>query len=201
MLKGNLSTRPFYNERLVGLILGLATIAGIALTAFNVTTTYRLQAERVRQQADQDRIDAEAEKSRRAAEALKNSLDPSNLRLLAGETFEANELIEQRTFSWTAFFGLVEKTLPRDARLISVAPRVEKGTFFIDMTLNVKHPDDLEAFMDALAGTGAFYNLLPGDMQRNEDGIYIANLESGYSAPGVEQLRNKPSTRKGGPRP
>jgi hypothetical protein len=36
VLRGNLSTRPFYNERLVTLGLALAAVAALALTAFNV---------------------------------------------------------------------------------------------------------------------------------------------------------------------
>ncbi|HXT71793.1 MAG TPA: hypothetical protein VN700_18700 [Vicinamibacterales bacterium] len=201
MLKGNLSTRPFYNERLVGLVIVIAAIAGVALTVFNATTTMRLSGERQTQQAEQDRVDAEAEKSRTAATALQNSLNKSNLLMLADATAEANVLIEQRTFSWTAFFGIVEKTLPLDARLLSVAPRIERGVFMIVMSLNVKRTEDLEAFIDALNSTGAFYELLPGDMQRNEDGFLIATLSGGYRAPGVVPGRSKLAVRKGGPRP
>jgi hypothetical protein len=201
VLKGNLSTRPFYNERLVGLVIAIAAVAGIALTIFNVTTTMRLSAERNVQQLEQSRVDAEAEKSRTAATTLQSSLDRSNLLMLAAATTEANSLIEQRTFSWTAFFSMVEKTLPLDARLISVAPRIERGVFMIVMSVNVKRPDDLEEFMHALNATGTFFDLLPGDMQRNEDGFYLATLSGGYNAPGAVSARTKLPVRKGGPRP
>jgi hypothetical protein len=201
MLKGNLSTRPFYNERLVAVLIVAALIVGIALTAFNVTTTVRLSAERTSQRAAHDRVEAEAAKSRASASAVQGTLDRSNLLALAADTNEANTLIDQRTFSWTAFFGLVEKTLPLDARLIAVAPRVERGVFLIVMQLNLKRPEDLEAFMASLAGTGAFYDLLPSEMQRNDDGIYIATLSGGYNAPGMVGARTKAGVRKGGPRP
>src|SRR5678815_4952223 len=127
MFRGNLSTRPFYNERLVAILIALGLLIGLGLTAFNVTAIYRLSAERTKQRSDQARVEADAAKTRASATALQSSLDRSNILLLASETNEANTLIEQRTFSWTAFFGLVEKTLPFDARLISVAPRVERG--------------------------------------------------------------------------
>ena len=199
MLKGNLSTRPFYNERLVSLIILIAAIAGIALTGFNGVTIYRLSGERSKQKAELDRVAAEATKSRAAASALEQSLDRSNLLLLAGATSEANALIDQRTFSWTAFLGLVERTLPLDARLIAVAPRVERGVFMIQMQVNVKRREDLEAFIDALLATGAFYDVLPSEQQRNDDGTLSATLSAGYLAPGVPGL--KPPGRKGANQP
>jgi hypothetical protein len=201
MFRGNLSTRPFYNERLVGVLIAIGLLIGLGLTVFNVTAIYRLSAERTRQRADQERVEAEAAKSLASAAALQSSLDRSNILLLASETNEANRLIDERTFSWTAFFGLVEKTLPLDARIISVAPRVERGVFMIVMQVNIKHPNDLEAFMDSLNGTGAFYDLLPGEMQRNEDGLFIATLSGGYNAPASMGGRSKTSTRRGGPQP
>ena len=200
MFRGNLSTRPFYNERLVGIIITVGVLIGLGLTAFNVAAVYRLSAERTKQRADQERVEADAAKSRASATALQSSLDRSNMLLLATETNEANTLIDQRTFSWTAFFGLVEKTLPLDARLISVAPRVERGVFMIVMQVNMKRPDDLEAFMDSLHGTGAFYDLLPGEMQRNDDGLFIATLSGGYNAPWTKASRSS-TGRKGGPQP
>jgi hypothetical protein len=201
MFKGNLSTRPFYNERLVAVVITVGVLIGLGLTAFNVTAIYQLSAERTKQRADQDRVAAEAAKSRASATALQSSLDRSNVLLLASETNEANTLIDQRTFSWTAFFGLVEKTLPLDARLISVAPRVDRGVFMIVMQINMKRPEDLEAFMNALSGTGSFYDLLPGEMQRNEDGLYIATLSGGYVAPAAMGARSKTAVGKGGPQP
>lgn len=185
MLKGNLATRPFYNERIVSLAITLAVLLGIALTFFNAATVYRLSGESARQQDEQARTNVEADRIRAAAGALQQSLDRSTLLQLANATREANALIDQRTFSWTVFFGLVETTLPRDARLLSVSPRVERGVFRIQMIINAKQQQDLEDFIDALLGTGAFYDLLPAEQQRNEDGTYTATLSGAYLTPGA----------------
>ena len=183
MLKGNLATRPFYNERIVSLAVTLAVLLGIVLTVFNAATVYRLSGESARQQDENARTNAEADRIRAAAAALQQSLDRATLLQLAGATREANALIDQRTFSWTVFFGLVEKTLPRDARLLSVSPRVERGVFRIQMLVNAKAQQDLEDFIDALLETGAFYDLLPAEQQRNEDGTYTATLSGAYLTP------------------
>ena len=46
MLKGNLSTRPFYNERLVSLAFGLIAVLAFFLTVFNAGQLISLSRER-----------------------------------------------------------------------------------------------------------------------------------------------------------
>jgi len=182
MLKGNLSSRPFYNERAVSMVVMGAALLGVLLTIFNVTAVSRLSGERAKQQAEEERSLSEAERVRQSAQALEQSLDKSNLLTLAEATREANWLIDQRTFSWTEFLGFIEKTLPRDARLIAVAPRVERNVFKIVMLVNAKQQGDLEAFIDALEATNAFKDVLPTDQTRLEDGTLSITLESAYVA-------------------
>lgn len=182
MLKGNLSSRPFYNERLVSMVVMGAALLGVVLTIFNVTALSRLSGERAKQQEEEQQSLSEAERVHQSAEKLDQSLDRTNLMMLAEQTREANWLIDQRTFSWTEFLGYIEKTLPRDARLVSVAPRVERNVFKIVMLINAKQPSDLVTFMDALEATAAFKDLLPTDQTRLEDGTLSITLESTYVA-------------------
>jgi hypothetical protein len=71
MLRANLSTRPFYNDRLVRLVLALASAAALALTTFNIGEVVRLRSRdaEVRQQTEAaereaDRLQAEARRIR-----------------------------------------------------------------------------------------------------------------------------------------
>jgi hypothetical protein len=194
MLKGNLSSRPFYNERLVSMVVLGATLLGIALTIFNATSLYRLSGERSKQEAEEERSLNEAARITQSAQKFEQSLDRSNLLVLADATREANWLIDQRTFSWTEFLDHVEKTLPRDARLVSVAPRVERNVFKIVMLINAKQQGDLETFLDALTATGAFKDILPQDTQRLEDGTLSITLQSTYVA---DVLPSSKRTAKG----
>jgi hypothetical protein len=182
MLKGNLSSRPFYNERLVAMVVLGAALLGVVLTIFNITALSRLSGERAKQQAEEQQSLSEADRVRQSAQKLQQSLDQSNLRILAEATREANWLIDQRTFSWTEFLGFIEKTLPRDARLVAVAPRVERNVFKIVMLVNAKQQGDLETFIESLESTAAFKNVLPTDMTRLEDGTLSITLESTYVA-------------------
>ncbi len=192
MLKGNLSSRPFYNERFVSMVMMGAALLGVILTIFNVTALSRLSGERAKQQAEEAQSLNEAERVRQSAQKLQQSLDQSNLRVLADATREANWLIDQRTFSWTEFFAYIEKTLPRDARLVSVAPRIERNVFKIVMLVNTKQPSDLLTFIDALEATAAFKDVLPTDQTALEDGTLSITLESTYVSDVV------PSTKRTG---
>jgi len=95
-------------------------------------------------------------------------------------TREANRLIDQRAFSWTLFFDYIEKTLPIDVRLLSVAPRIERDDFIITMNVVARQWEDLEAFTDSLNATGAFRNVFVTVSDYNDDGTIGATLESGY---------------------
>jgi hypothetical protein len=194
MLQGNLSTRPFYNEKLVSLAVGLVLLVAIGLTIFNTLQFISLMRERQVLNAHIARDRREAARITGQANALRRTVDQSRLQLLAGSTREANILIDQRTFSWTEFFGLIEKAMPRDVRLIGVSPRLEKGEFKIQMRVSTRTPDNLKEFSDALAATGAFYDVVLAETQRGDDDIDTLTLVAGYLPP----AGSSPG-RKGGP--
>jgi hypothetical protein len=194
MLRGNLSTRPFYNERLVNLVIVLALVAGAALAVFSVTRLTTLWTQRATLAAKRDEAKAMTVSVKAATEREKKSVDNFTLLSLGAATQEANSLIDGRTFSWTVFFGLMENTLPRDVRLMAVAPREEKGVFRINMIVNAKTPEDLSTFLDALQATGSFYELLPTRQEPMDDGTWSATVQGGYVAPGAGKPKSGKST-------
>jgi hypothetical protein len=194
MLKGNLSTRPFYNEKMVSLGVGLVLLVALGLTMFNTLQLMSLLRERRVLNAHIARDRGEATRITAQADAIRRTVDQPRLQLLASSTREANALIDQRTFSWTEFFGLVEKALPRDVRLMGVSPRVEKGEFKIGMRVSTRTPDNLKEFTDALANTGAFYDVVLAETQRSDDDTDTLTLVAGYLPPAGAS-----PGRKGGP--
>src|SRR5580765_1423059 len=101
MLTGNLATRPFYNERLVTLALALVAVMAAALTYFNFHEFQVLSEQRSALQAKVDANEQQTARLMNEANAVRQSVDQQALRTLAIGTREANDLIEQRTFSWT----------------------------------------------------------------------------------------------------
>lgn len=181
MLRGNLASRPFYNERLVSAGLAIVAVLALALTVFNGYKLYALSKERSVVKAQIGRDTAQAEQIERTALNLQRTVDRQTLIQLAGSTQEANALIDARTFSWTAFFGLIEKTMPIDLHLIAVAPRIEKGEIKVTMSVVGRKVDDVETFVDALQETGTFYDVIQKVTERNEDdNTYRAEVVSFY---------------------
>ena len=180
MLRGNLSTRPFYNQRLVTLAIVVAALVALGLAAFNVQQIMSLSSQIASFKANEQRDSNEATRIRTEAATLTKTVDQSKLRYLAAATREANTLIDQRTFSWTSFFGHVEKMLPLDARLLSVSPRVEKGEFRIAMVVVGRQPSAIKEFQDNLMATGVFYDVATDSRARNDDGTHTATVSGTY---------------------
>jgi hypothetical protein len=194
MLRGNLSSRPFYNERLVSAAFVVVAALALALTAFNGFKLYDLSKQRSELKRRIERDTAQAQQIERGAVDLQRSVDRTTLIQLAGSTQEANTLIDQRTFSWTVFFGLIEKTLPMDLRLVSVAPRIEGGNIKVTMGVVGKRLEDVDAFVDALQDTGSFYDLISKTKERNEDdNTYRADVVGYYLAPNQSSPARRPT--------
>ncbi len=180
MLKNNLSTRPFYNERLVGAAILVVAVLAAAVTAINASRLLALSTERTSLQSGITQDTAEAVRINAETAALLQNVDRVTLTLLASSTREANDLIARRTFSWTAFFGLIERTLPLDVRLVDVSPRAERGVFRVRMNVIAREFDDIDAFTSALLDTRAFKEVSPTEQRLMEDGTYGAILEASY---------------------
>src|SRR5262245_66070933 len=98
---------------------------------------------------------------RQQAARLRATVDPRQLEFASTEARQANDLIDRRTFSWTELFNRFETTIPDDVRIVSVRPRLERdGGFIILITVVARGDDDVNAFMENLEKTGAFFNAL-----------------------------------------
>jgi hypothetical protein len=197
MLKVNLASRPFYNERLVTLALVALGLVAVGLTTFNVAELLRLSARRTEQQAAISRDEAAAKAADKDAVSLNQSVDRSTLNLLAAEASEANGLINDRTFSWTTFLGLIEKAMPQNVHLVSVAPRDAGGVTWIDMVIIAKRAEDEAELMDALEGTGAFFNAQPRSEDATDDGMLRTTIRARYVEP--PSAPAAPATKGGRP--
>ena len=195
MLRGNLSTRPFYNDRAVTLVIAAIAVVVVLLTILNITQVMSLSARWNEVQADLSETRGQAAAVRAQASAGQESADRGTLLQLASSAEEANRLIEQRTFSWTALFGLLERAMPIDVRLVAVSPRVEDTGLAVDMTVAARDLLDVDAFVDALRDTGAFYDVTPSLTQAGEDGTVSAVVSASYLGPDARPVPAEPEGR------
>jgi len=183
MLRSNLSTRPFYNERGAHWGLAVAALVVAAITVFNARELVSLSARNTELTAGIARDETAARDLAREADTIRRSLDRTQLEAVTDAAREANDLIDQRTFSWTAFFNVIETTLPPDVMLTSVRPRIQQGEVTITMNVVGRETDDLDLFMSALEETGAFADLLPRQEEVGDDGMHRAVLIGRYLGP------------------
>jgi Tfp pilus assembly protein PilN len=183
MLKSNLSTRPFYNERAAHLALALAALVVLAVTVFNARALVTLSSRNTVLAGGIARDEAAARDLARQAEAIRRGTDRKEIDAITAAAQEANDLISQRVFSWTELFNLIEATLPPDVMLTAVRPDVREGVVTVTMNVVGRRSEDIDAFMAALEKTGTFADLLPRQEDVADDGLHHAVLSGRYVGP------------------
>lgn len=193
MLKTNLSTRPFYNERGVHWALAVAFAAIVALTVFNVTRAISLSARQATLSAEAQREEARVQQLNTDATKVRGSIDQKALERVIASAKEANAIIDQRTFSWTELFNHFENTLPTGVMLTSVRPRIGKDELTIELTVLGREVEMIDDFIEKLEATGAFTGVLAGDEAVTDTDEIQARITARYSpssgpqpAPGTE---------------
>jgi Tfp pilus assembly protein PilN len=188
VLRTNLSTRPFYNERGVHAVLALLAAILIAVTAWQVLRIVNLSRQKTELTAAVRRDRAESEKLTREAGDIRRGINQQELTVVTTAAREANDLIEQRTFSWTGLFNQLEATLPEDVMLMSVRPAFKDTTTIINLELQGKRTEDVDTFMDNLEGTGQFHNVRWSQENVTEEGLHRVSMQAEY-APPVPEVR------------
>jgi hypothetical protein len=180
MLRTNLSTRPFYNERAVHVVLGILGLIVLALTVLNLIEVVRLSRQNtvLSGKIREDRT-AATDLTRKARET-RQGINQDELKVIVAAAREANALIDSRTFSWTALFNQLEATLPPEVMLASVRPTIDDGETRITMIVLGRRTPDLDEFMEKLEATGAFENVLPRQQNVNDEGLTQVTIEAVY---------------------
>jgi Tfp pilus assembly protein PilN len=182
MLRSNLATRPFYNERLVHWLLALAAFMVVAFTAFNIGSYLRLSGRQGGLEADAARDEQLARSlSARAAEARRR-LDAKSLEQIGALAAEANRIIDARTFSWTALFDDIEATLPPTVMLTSITPSVGADGASVRFTVIGRTVEAIDTFIERLEATKRFANVQPSSEVVNEEGLFETQITGRYLA-------------------
>ena len=181
MLRTNLSTRPFYNERAVHALAAVIGILVLVVLFWEVTRVVRLSAYKTELNAAIARDHDEAERLTREAADIRRGMDQKELAVVAAAAREANDLIEQRTFSWTQLFNHLEATLPDDVMLTAVRPEFEDGVTHIYMEIQGRGGDVIDSFWERLEKTGAIHGIEWSGLTVTEDGIHRLQMSAVYT--------------------
>lgn len=181
MLRTNLSTRPFYNERAVYAIAAVVALLVLAVTAWQAARVVRLSKYKTELNTAVRRDRDEANARIREAEQIRRGLNQKELAEVVAAAKEANELIERRTFSWTGLFNQLEATLPENVMLTGVRPEFRDGETTVNLDLQGRESDDIDAFWDRLDKIGAFRDIQWSGVDVGEDGIHKVQMKAVYT--------------------
>jgi type IV pilus assembly protein PilN len=181
VIRTNLSTRPFYNERVVQLWLFVLAIIVAVATIVNAVrvVTYSQSDTELATQASRD--EARVAELRAEAGRLRASVDLNQIALASTEARQANDLIDRRTFSWTELFNQFEMTFPDDVRITAVRPAIdERGEMTLTINVVARSVDDVDLLIRNLEETGSFGDLLSIEERFNSDGFLEATVQGRY---------------------
>jgi hypothetical protein len=194
MLRTNLATRPFYNDRAVRLGLGAAAVGVAALTIFNVLQVLSLNERTSETTARAQQAESQTAEHREQARAITAAMDRAEVTALQDASREANLLIERRAFSWTELFNRFESTLPADVRISAVEPQIDReGRLLIAVSVISRRVEDLHAFMDQLEMGGGLRDVISRQDDTMDDGMLRSVIQGYYDARAVAQAATAPS--------
>ena len=180
MLRTNLATRPFYNERAIHVLVAAAAAIVLVVTVLNVSRIVTLSRHSTELSAHTSAARSEATRLSGEATRIRRTINKDELALVVGAAEEANALIDQRTFSWTEFFNQIEATIPPDVMLTSVRPSFKDGVTSVTMIVLGRRPADVDEFMEKLEATGGFENVLTSNSELTDDGLQRATIHTVY---------------------
>jgi len=195
----NLARRPFVNERPVRRAAMLLLAAGLALAAVNGWLYTRYVVQRGANEGELNRLEAEIESEERRATALARQLAAADLTQQNDLVAFLNQRIAERTFGWSVLFDRLEELLPRDVRLVSLAPaevdpeRARPGTappavaaetrFNLAISGAARQPEAVLELIDALFADAAFRDpdlhqetFRSGEVQFTLDVVYLPRV-------------------------
>jgi hypothetical protein len=184
MIRTNIATRPFYNERTVHLLLLVVGVLAVAATVFNLTRVLQLSQRDTRLMSQASRDESASVDVRARAARIRATVDPRALETAAADAKHANELIDRRTFSWTELFNRLGATLPDTVRITAVRPKLDpKRGMVLTLIAETQNTnfEDVNLFIDKLQMTGAFSELQKLSEVVDEDNKLLATLEALYT--------------------
>jgi len=185
MLQTNLATRPIYNERLIHLLLLVAGLLVVALTALNVTAIVRLSRQASELEGRAGEAERQASEMERQATVTQRESGGPELEGLALAAREANVIIDKRLFSWTEFFNRIEANIPAGVMVTAIRPSIDRGGIMISLAVVGREVEGLDRFIEQLESTGAFSSLLSRQEEATDDGMYRAVIEGRYAPSGA----------------
>jgi Tfp pilus assembly protein PilN len=193
MLRTNLATQPFYNDRAVRVGIGVVIALVAALTAFNLLQVLSLNARNTEMTVRAESAEARTVQYQQQARTTTQALNTGTLSVVHQAADEANMLIARRVFSWTDLFNRFEETLPENVRVSAVEPQFDRaGRMLLAITVISRRVEDLNEFMDQLELSGGLHDVIARQDEALDDGTSRSVIQ-GYYVPSPQPAAVPPA--------
>jgi hypothetical protein len=167
----NLASRPYRDYRPLYAVVVVASLAIFFLMLNNAETGYRYLRETKSTRARIDNIEVQAALEEQRTGDLNQRLRLVNVKLLAAQTQFANARLAERAFSWSELLDRLERVLPDDVRIESVAPSFGKdGLVHLTLAAVGKNGESMVHTLDRLNRDPHFSNPFPNAEEHAEAG-------------------------------
>lgn len=162
----NLASRPFRNNTVVGSVLGIAGLALVLASAYNLyvflsygSSYAQLQAE---QADDRVKIASLQVEERRLVEEIRKR----NFKKVFEEGKIASDLIARGAFSWTRLFNTLETVVPPDIVMTAIRPNITAEGIVMRIEGVAKNHGALLTFETRLQQSPVFAKVFPANERR-----------------------------------
>lgn len=142
----NLARRPFVDVRPANVAAAVLLMAVVVLTSIDVKTVHAYLGGSKTSRGEIASLRGEIARLEEARRESERKLSRFDLAGMQAGAEEANALARLRAFSWSRFLTRLEKTLPNDVRVVSLALSREEGK-----SADRKKPASEEAFRVTLS--------------------------------------------------
>jgi Tfp pilus assembly protein PilN len=163
----NLATRPFRNERLPRLLLGLAWSAALAMTVVHVLVARQLLPQSSSARFEEaDRLEAKLRRMTARSALGEASVEATQLEQWA----ELKQLVDQRAFCWTGVLARLEQVVPDGVRIVSLAPRQQLGHLELELEAVARTQEEAFELLTRLEQRPEFSEVFPQQFE-DADGV------------------------------
>jgi Tfp pilus assembly protein PilN len=152
----NLATAPLENNR--RFIAGASLLGALGLAAFLVLSVHTIYTWRVNRavRAEISNYQNNIHLLEQQQSALRAYFQMPQTRGVTERAAFLNALIEQRSFPWTKVFMDLEHLLPTGVRVVTIAPKMEKGVVEITLVVGAASDEAKLKFLKALEESKEF---------------------------------------------
>jgi Tfp pilus assembly protein PilN len=177
----NLASRPYRDYRPVYVVVVLISLATAFLMLSNIDTYLKYVHETKTQRTKIEQLDAQTAQESQHADQLQSQVAGVNFKALNAEVKYVNSQLAERAFSWSELLDRLERVLPKDVRIATLAPSFDKnGAVRLDMSCVSKTADGLVDTINALNRDPAFSQPFPHSSETADGGVYSFSISVQY---------------------